>query len=285
MASVLVHVPEQRGRSPLTVELTPGQTARFGRGAPGCPVDIELDDPAVPRLAGELRATEDYWQLSNLSTGRSYLVENPEGAGEYFRVAPRRLRAPVPFEFARVVLPTRTGPLAFQVFAPAHAYLEGGADAVLDGAATLTPFSLDESAVYFLVLVALCEARLRDESTAAIPTARQVAERLHGHPSAGQLSEQAVSFHLDYLARHKLRIKQPGDSGRRLDWRREGLVNAALRFGLVHEAHLPLLTAGPGQACTDPTVTSPAVTGPAVTGPAVTGPTGPGPAGTDRSTA
>ncbi|GAA3056813.1 FHA domain-containing protein [Kitasatospora albolonga] len=244
MASVLVHVPGQYGRTPVTVEVAPGRTVRFGRGAPGCPVDIELADPAVPRLAGELRATEDYWQLSNLTSGQSYLVENPEGAGEYFRVAPRRLRAPVPFEFARVVLPTRTEPVAFQVFAPAHAYLEGGADAGLDGAATLTPFSLDESAVYFLVLTALCEARLRDESTAAIPTARQVAERLQRHPAAGRLTEQAVSFHLDYLARHKLRIKRPGDAGQRLDWRREGLVNAALRFGLVHEAHLGLL-AGP----------------------------------------
>lgn len=108
----------------------------------------------------------------------------------------------------------------------------------------MAAFSLDESATYFLVLTALCEPRLRDQSTASIPTTRQVAERLRRHPAHTRLTEQAVGFHLDYLARNKLRVKRAEDAaGRRLEWRRELLVGLALRFGLVHEGHLALLPA------------------------------------------
>lgn len=247
MPGLLVHVPG--GAEPAGLRLQPGEFARFGRGVPDCPVEIALHDPAVPRLAGEVRACEDHWQLSNFSSDRSYLVENPEGAGEYFRVAPRRLGAPVPFEFARVVLPTRNKPAAFQVFAPDHAYCEAGQQPQPYGAQTLNPFSMDETATYFLVLVALCEARLRDLSTVAIPTTRQVTERLRAHSSCGHLTEQAVTFHIDYLARNKLRLKHPG-RGARLDWKREMVVTVALRFGLVHEDHLTLLPprpSGPGR--------------------------------------
>lgn len=118
-SGLLVHVAGGGDSPPFSVELAPGDRVRFGRGAPGVPVDVRLDNPAVPRLAGEVEATEDFWRLSNFSGAQSLLVENPEGAGEYFRVAPRRVGAPVPFEFARVVLPAR-GPTAvsFQVYAP-----------------------------------------------------------------------------------------------------------------------------------------------------------------------
>ncbi|MDJ0344752.1 serine/threonine protein kinase [Streptomyces sp. H10-C2] len=224
----------------MTWELGPGQSARFGRGVPGCPVEIALPDPAVPRLAGEIRAAADHWQLSNFGTA-SYLVENPEGAGEYIRVAPRRIGAPIPFEFARVVLPAKGPGAGFQVFAPAHTYCEAGRSAERSGSDTVAAFSLDESATYFLVLVALCEPRLRDLSVAAIPTTPQVVERLRGHPDARELTGQAVSFHVDYLARNKLRIKPAGSGGQRLEWKRESVVSLALRFGLVREEHLALL--------------------------------------------
>lgn len=239
VAGLLVHVPGSGGAAPTTLELGPGQTARFGRGAPDFPTDIALCDPAVPRLAGEIRAVADYWQLSNFGAA-SFLVENPEGAGEYIRVAPRRIGAPIPFEFARVVLPTRGPAVVFQVFASAHTYGEDDVPG-LSGAATLAAFSLDESATYFLVLVALCEPRLRDLSAAAIPTTPQIVERLRGHPAFREPTGQAVSFHVDYLARHKLRIKPVDGGGGRLEWKRESVVSLALRFGLVREEHLALL--------------------------------------------
>src|SRR5262245_15926322 len=125
MDTVLVQVPSPDGGPPLqVVGIQPGETLRFGRDAG---VDIPLDHPGVSRLAGELTAAVDYWLLSNLSAEATYVVDNPEGGGEYIAVAPRRLAAPVPFEFARVSLPTPERPAEFLVFAPQHAYAEPGA--------------------------------------------------------------------------------------------------------------------------------------------------------------
>ncbi|MFE7762564.1 serine/threonine protein kinase [Streptomyces sp. NPDC057438] len=233
---------------PVTLRLGPGGVARFGRGSADAPVELRLGDPAVSRLAGEIRVTEDHWQLSNFSAAHSYLVENPEGAGEYLRVPPRRVGAPIPFEFARVVLPARESTVSFQVFAPDHAYLDpdraqhaGGPW----GTQTLTAYSLDETATYFLVLVALCEPRLRDESAVAVPTTPQVVERLRTCPEYGGLTARAVSSHIAYLAEEKLRLDvpaaiEPGQGARR-NGKREAIVGLALRFGLVHEEHLALL--------------------------------------------
>lgn len=245
MGPIIVHIPAVPSRAAVSIQLIAGESARFGRGGPECPVRIELADPAVPRLAGEVLATDSYWHLSNLSRDQSLLVENPEGAGEYFRVAPRRLSAPIPFEFSRVVLATRTGTTGFQVYAPSHHYLDSHAIPSRRGAATINPFCLSEETTYFLVLVALCEPRLRDVSSAAVPTTPQIVQRLRRHPRHRQITASAVGFHIDYLADTKLRIKPPHANGR-LDWKRETLISVALRFGLIQEAHLNLLPADRG---------------------------------------
>jgi hypothetical protein len=237
--SVLVHVPSTGGEA-LTVQLGPGQSARFGRGAPGHLVDIPLDHPTVPRLAGEILAVDDHWRLTNFSSRHSYLVENPEGAGEYIRIPPRRVEAPVPFEFARVVLPSDGESVSFQVFAPQHVFMGPDEPGRLSGAETVSPFSLDENAKYFLVLVALCEPRLRGLSAVAVPSVPQVVERLRRHPECAEITRTAVNFHVDYLVGSKLRLRRPG-GGERLDWKREALVSLVLRFGLVQEDHLALL--------------------------------------------
>jgi serine/threonine-protein kinase len=242
MTSLLVHVPNNSASSPVNLQLRPGETARFGRGAAGCPVEIVLPDPAVPRLAGEILATDSYWLLSNLNSHVGLLVENPEGGGEYVRVPPRRLAAPIPFEFGRVVLATRSGVTGFQVIAPRHAYADPDEIAGRPGAATIHPFSLNEGALYFLVLVALCEPRLRDVPNAGVPTTPQVVARLQRHPDHATITASAVNFHMDYLADSKLHIRPSGDGGRQ-DSRRETLVTAALRFGIVQEHHLDLLPA------------------------------------------
>ena len=132
MSGVVIYLPRGSGEAAgepcgdaVTLRLGPGEVARFGRGSATTPVELRLDDEAISRLAGEIRVTDDHWQLSNLSTTQSYLVENPEGAGEYLRVPPRRAGAPIPFEFSRVVLPARRNTsVAFQVFAPDHVYLD-----------------------------------------------------------------------------------------------------------------------------------------------------------------
>ncbi|MEU2976144.1 serine/threonine protein kinase [Streptomyces hirsutus] len=245
METVLVHlpVPATDGPEPRTrsLSLLPGQKVRFGRGIPECPVDIALADPAVPRLAGEILAVDVHWQLSNLSGGSSLLVENPEGAGEFIRVPPRRLAAPIPFEFSRVVLATHGGTVGFQVFAPRHSHLEASGDGVERGAVTTTPFALDLNATYFKVLVALCEPRLRDASAVGVPSTASVVARLRPHPEHRNLSTTAVDFHIDYLAGTKLRLRFPGRGAAGLSWKRETLVSTALRFGLVGEEHLSLL--------------------------------------------
>ncbi|MFD3616557.1 FHA domain-containing protein [Streptomyces sp. NPDC058676] len=245
MSGVLIHLPPERDEGPVTLRLGPGDVARFGRGSDSTPVELRLSDPAVSRLAGEIRVTDDHWQLSNYSSTHSYLVENPEGAGEYLRVPPRRVGAPIPFEFARVLLPTRGSTVGFQVFAPDHVYLDPDSIGGRWGTQTLTAYSLDETAAYFLVLVALCEPRLRDESAVAVPTTPQVVERLRNHPEYGQLTARAVSSHIDYLAEEKLRIEAPATpepgQGARRNGKREAVVGLALRFGLVREEHLSLL--------------------------------------------
>ncbi|MBG0830193.1 FHA domain-containing protein [Planomonospora sp. ID67723] len=214
--------------------MTPGNAVTFGRGAPDIEVDIVLHHPAVSRLAGRIRAVDTYWTLTNLGRAHTYVVENPEGGGEFVKVVPGRVDAPVPFEFARVILPSDEGATSFLVFAPAHPFLDPLS--VSSGTKTSVAFPLDPTAKYFLVLVALCEPRLRDPSSPVIPTVPQITDRLAG----SGLTPSAISFHIKYLAASKLRVRQDGDEGK-ADWQRAALVSLALRFDLVRREHLALL--------------------------------------------
>jgi hypothetical protein len=240
--TIIVQPPGACGRDEL-LHLGPGDCLRFGRGVPGGGVGLVLRHESVSRVAGEVAATEDHWTLSNFSQDKTYVVENPEGAGEHLKVAPRRVGAPVPFEIARVVLPAGVDVISFQVFAPRHTYLDQVAGPPLPGEPTTAAFPLDLTSKYFLVLVALCEPRLRDQSHVAIPTVDQVVERLRPLPACRQLTPSAVNFHIDYLARDKLRVKQRSLDERspRLETKRAALVSLALRFDLVREEHLALL--------------------------------------------
>jgi serine/threonine-protein kinase len=247
METILVQVPAPDGGPPTqVVDVRPGQTMSFGRGAPDRPVDIELPGDGVSRLAGEISAAEDYWLISNLSNEASYVVDNPEGAGEYVTIAPRRISAPVPFEFARVSLPAPDGPVQFLVFAPQHTYAETGQVQVPGGDRTIAAFSLDETAKYFLILVALCEPRLLDGSSVDLPSAGDIVERLRADERFTGLTRTAVNHHIDYLAIEKLRVKVPRPGAdERLDTKREALVSIALRFGIVRAEHRRLLPARP----------------------------------------
>ncbi|MEW1913342.1 serine/threonine protein kinase [Kitasatospora sp. NPDC085895] len=243
MDTVIVQLPDTGGgpqAEPRLLRMGPDDCADFGRGAPGRPVAIPLPDQGVSRRAGELTAASDYWRLSNFSRSATYVVENLEGAGEHLKVAPGRLGAPVPFEFSRVVLPSLGGGCHFKVFAPQHAYLDR-AQAGPPGEHTVSPFALDATAKYFLVLVALCEPRLRGTS-AAVPGVGDVVERLRGGPGAAGPSRSAVNYHIDYLAESKLRLRPEGsEDGAGPLRKREELVDLALRFDLVREEHLALL--------------------------------------------
>ncbi|MFC4499659.1 MULTISPECIES: FHA domain-containing protein [Streptomyces] len=229
------HEPRPRFR------LAPGERLAFGRSAGEN--GLELPHEGVSRRAGEITAQGTFWTLSNFSREQTYVVENPEGAGEHIKVAPGRLDAPVPFEFGRLVLPAAGDLLPVEVWAPRHDYLCPSSG--LDGATTAPAFSLDRSKRYFAVLAALCEPRLRGEPHAPLPTVEQVVTRLRpGWPASSRTS---VQWNIDYLA-VKLRIKPGPDTaepGPRLNGKKETLVSLALRFDLVREDDLAVL-AGPG---------------------------------------
>ncbi|MFJ8622553.1 serine/threonine protein kinase [Kitasatospora sp. NPDC093550] len=244
MDTVIVQLPGPGpemapGHAPGLLRMGPGEAAVFGRGEPGRPVAVPLPDQGVSRRAGEVVAAEDYWRLSNFSATATYVVENLEGAGEHVKVAPGRLGAPVPFELSRVLLPALGEPASFKVFAPQHAYLDGRpGDA--GGERTVSPFALDPTAKYFLVLLALCEPRLRSPSAAVVPGVTEVLARLRALPSCRGLTRSAVNYHIDYLVETKLRLREPYEEGPG-GGKREELAALALRFDLVREEHLALL--------------------------------------------
>ncbi|MCL2586176.1 MAG: FHA domain-containing protein [Streptosporangiales bacterium] len=239
MRTVIVRIP---GGTKET-ELAPGEAATFGRGIPpshNSHVDITLSGPEVSRLAGVITARDDFWLISNYSANSTYAIRNPDGGGEFIKVAPRRLDMPVPFEFADVVLPAGEDTPAFSVLAPKHTYGDSvpGMAATAPGEPTVAAFPLDETAKYFLILVALCEPRLRDAASVVIPTVPEIIERLceAGYP---RMSRSAVNFQIEYLARRKLRVKN--DESGKADWQRAALVSLAIRFDLVGQRHLTLL--------------------------------------------
>lgn len=225
---------------PEPIELTPGETVTFGRH--GQDVDVELAGCAVPRLAGAITARDDFWLLSNYSRQSTYVVQNPHGAGEFLKLAPRRLDMPVPFEFADVLLPVDAASPVLRVLAPRHTYSDALPAPGRDSEPTVAAFPLDETSRYFAILVALCEPRLRDASSVVIPTVPEIIDRLH-QAGLPPLTRAAVNFHIEYLARHKLRVKPAEGTGRKADWQRASLVTLALRFNLVNRQHLDLLAA------------------------------------------
>ncbi|MER6098641.1 FHA domain-containing protein [Streptomyces sp. NPDC001728] len=241
----IIVVPAPAAASADQFRLAPGERLRFGRAVPpaaGGPPHLDIPHPGVSRTAGEIGATGTYWTLSNSSASSTYVVENPEGAGEHIKIAPGRVDAPVPFEFSRVVLPAGSELVDFGVWAPRHDYADRAGTAE-DGEPTALPFPLDRSKRYFLVLAALCEPRLRGAPHAPPPTADAIVERLR--PVWPTANRAAVQWNIDYLA-VKLRLKpgpETADRGPRLNGKKESLVSLALRFDLVHEEHLGALTA------------------------------------------
>ncbi|GGT53791.1 hypothetical protein [Streptomyces purpureus] len=244
MATVTIELPNRRPEGPSrVVPLASGQSAAFGRGAPGTPVDIELPFSGVSRLAGTITAVRDFWTVSNLARYSAFVIENLEGAGEHLTVAPGRLDAPIAFEMSRLIIPAQGEPCELKIYAPEHRFAPADTPAGTLGEPTDALYSLDPAAKYFRVLVALCEHRLRDPASVQIPTTTQVITRLCALPEYRGLTASAVNFHIDYLMSTKLRIRdstrQPPDG--RLHRRKDALVSFALRFGLVREEHLALL--------------------------------------------
>ena len=249
MYSIIVVPNDSGGEGQF--RLMPGETLGFGRTPHASPLTrgsdgrcLALEHEGIASAAGLITATGAFWTLSNLSRRQTYVVENPEGAGEHIKVAPGRADAPVPFEFARVVLPVGDALPSFDVWAPRHDYYERTEDSRSGGDQLATPaFPLDRTKRYFLVLAALCEPRLRGDALATLRTTGQIVERLR--PAWPAANETAVRWNLDYLA-VKLGLKpspEAAESDPRRRGRRETLVALALRFELVGKEDLDVLDA------------------------------------------
>ncbi|PJE94785.1 hypothetical protein CUT44_26910 [Streptomyces carminius] len=246
MYSVIVVPPGCEGPDGQ-FRIAAGERLAFGRAIPGS--GLSIAHRGVSRVAGEITAHRAFWILSNHSADQTYVVENPEGAGEHVKVSPGRLDAPIPFEFSRVVLPAAGDLLSFEVWAPRHRYGPRAAGSCSAAGATTAPaFALDRTTRYYAVLAALCEPRLRDDPHAPLPTVDQLVERLRsGWPA---VHRSLVYWNIDYLA-VKLGLR-PGpdvaESGPRRGGKKESLVSLALRFDLVCEDDLVVLGAAPSRA-------------------------------------
>ncbi|MBB4687116.1 FHA domain-containing protein [Amycolatopsis jiangsuensis] len=237
MFSIIV-VPAAGDRTNEDFRLGPGESLEFGREPAASGAGrLRIAHAGVSRRAGTISATGTHWSLTNRSRTQTYVVENPEGAGEHMKVGPGRIAAPVPFEFSRVVLPSAGDLLSFDVWAPRHEYLDEHVE-IAAGEPTVSAFPLDRTKRYFLVLAALCEPRLRGLPLAPLPTVDQLVERLR--PVWPGVTRATVQWNIDYLA-VKMRLKprpDAADLGPRVNGKKTSLVSLALRFDLVGEHDL-----------------------------------------------
>lgn len=245
MYSVIV-VPPACARPDSQIKIASGESLTFGRQ--DTPDGLTITHEGVPRIAGEISAQRDFWLLTNRSSDQTYVVENPEGAGEHIKVAPGRVDAPVAFEFSRVVLPAAGDLLTFDVWAPRQVFASAEARE-LPGSTTAPAFTLDRTKRYFAVLAALCEPRLRGEPHAPTPAVDQLVQRLR--PAWPTVNRSSVYWNIDYLAL-KLRVRpgpEAAEPGRRANGKKDALASLALRFDLVREDDLFVLTTPAYEGC------------------------------------
>ncbi|MER6698811.1 MULTISPECIES: hypothetical protein [Streptomyces] len=245
MHSVIV-VPPACAHPDSQIRIASGESLTFGRRE--TPGGLTIAHEGVHRIAGEISAQRDFWLLTNRSAEQTYVVENPEGAGEHIKVTPGRVDAPVAFEFSRVVLPAAGDLLTFDVWAPRQVFA-GTETRELPGPVTAPAFTLDRTKRYFAVLAALCEPRLRGEPHAPTPAVDQLVQRLR--PAWPTVNRSSVYWNIDYLAL-KLRVRpgpEAAEPGRRAHGKKDTLASLALRFDLVREDDLVVLAAPAHEGC------------------------------------
>lgn len=230
----VVSVMGSSGAASAVRHLAAGQQLRFGACRCGrCALDLVL--PAE-QVTGRIRAYLDHWRLDNLGAV-PMTVTDLEHSFHQLSVPSGRTEVVVPFELARIYIGDR--PLA-TVFGP-----EPTVQPLAKPCPAVRPAPpagvLDRHTTYFAVLLALCEPRLRalagdGSAPAALPTSAEIARDLRRRGRA--VTTMAVDRHIDYLiGKLGLRPRDPMARARR-SWRKEALVAAALRRGLVGPEHL-----------------------------------------------
>jgi hypothetical protein len=236
-AAVMWSSPEKSGRETSDVNrvrLRPGEQLRFGISRRS-----GAFEPGAACSFGAFEVVGGNLFVSNFTPTTTFAIENLEGGAELVKVMARR-RMAIPFEMSRVLIPSWTGLVQVTLFGRPPELLQESR--VVD-APESSPFQLDETSKYFLVLVALCEPRLRGSSMAAVPSVQEVVNRLQQTDCFKDANRSSVNYHIDYLCERKLQVEQWAmySANGRMHSKREALVSFALRYDLVREEHLSLL--------------------------------------------
>lgn len=217
------------------VRLRPGEQLRFGISRRSGAFEL-----GAAYSIGAFEVMSDTLFVSNFTVDTTFAVENLEGGAELVKVMSRRLRIAIPFEMSRVLIPSWAGLTQVTLFGKPPELVQ---ESRIVDAPKSSPFQLDEASKYFLVLVALCEPRLRGSSMAAVPSVQEVVDRLRQNDRFKDANRSSVNYHIDYLRERKLQVEQwamYSENGR-MHSKREALVSFALRYDLVREEHLALL--------------------------------------------
>jgi hypothetical protein len=228
--------------SECVIPVARDSSLEISQGIDGQSVGVVSDERQATRPIGRITAARGHWFMSNYSLDATFVVENMEGGGEFVKVAPCRADVPISFELARVVVPLARGLADIKVFSRPPAYVEPVRRVeVYSGADPW--FKLDEDTKYFLVLVALCEPRLRHSYAVVVPSVPEIVERLSGLEVFVGLTRAAVNYHIEYLVSNKLRARNFAgtDQAGRMNGKREAIVDVALKYDLVRPEHLMLL--------------------------------------------
>jgi hypothetical protein len=230
------------GGSGTTVDLRAGDTLRFGScPCRDCAHRLLVPVPGSVRVAGLVTAHRDHWRLDNLSPACALVCRDLEDPTQRVDVAPGRLAAPVPFELARISVPSQCLTWSITVFGPEPAALRElpACSRVASAAPTLDPRT-----THYAVLHVLARPRLCGDVAARLPSSTEIARELAECGVA--VTRRAVDHHIDYLADRFGITSQP--AGRPAHGvravRREALVQAAVASGA--------LTLAPGQPLEPP---------------------------------
>jgi hypothetical protein len=174
-----------------------------------------------PWLAACVTAADSHWTLTNLTSARSLLVENLENSFEYLTIGPRRRRAPIPFDLARVGASDSRAESTITVFGPEPKWV-GRLRPPPCPVAPPFRVPLDPGSTYYAVLEALFQPRLPRSPVERLPTSEEIVADLRARRI--RLSARAVDAHIQYV----------GDKlGLHRSLGRDVLVMTAIRRGLV----------------------------------------------------
>lgn len=211
------------------IGLAPNHAAVFGHClCDACPFDIRIMTSKVP-VVGRVEAYDDHWRLGNLSDNCTLIVSDQDSPADLVVVRPGRVRAVIEFELAEIATDVDRQPLlAVSGPRPVRSWESLACPQWTNGNG-MRP--MVTSTVYFAVLLALCEPRLRYGHNVPLPTSSEVARRLARLDMP--VTPRAVDAQIDYLVT-KLRVgRSDVPTYKRGHWKKEAVVAAATAGGMV----------------------------------------------------